>query len=73
MAMPGKKKEKFTLKGGQLVARGDVVRVMDEGSLVSCRVISCLVAPDGSCHASIEILEGPKTGQRIDTTLKATE
>jgi hypothetical protein len=71
--MTGRKKEKLLLKGGQLVAAGDVIRIMDEGSAVSCRVLSWLANADGSCHASLEILEGPRAGQRIDTTLRPAE
>jgi hypothetical protein len=69
--MAGRKKEKLSLTGGQLLTRGDVVRVMDEGSAVRCRVLSTIAGPDGACHASLEILEGPKAGQRMRATLKA--
>jgi hypothetical protein len=69
--MNGKKKEKLSLKGGQLISSGDVVRVMEQGAPVNCRVVSCIAAPDGTCHASLEVLEGPKAGQRISAKLKA--
>ncbi len=64
------KKEKLLIRGAQLVAQGDIIRIMDEGSLVSCKVLSCLSAQDGSCVAGLEILEGERQGQRIQTTLR---
>ena len=45
--MPPKKKEKLTLRGGQLLARGDIIKISDQGSLVTCRVLSCLTADQG--------------------------
>jgi hypothetical protein len=68
--MPRKKKEKCLLRGSQLLARGDIIKVMDEGSPISCKVLSCLGNPDGSCVAGLEILEGERQGQRIQTTLR---
>jgi hypothetical protein len=64
------KKEKPTLEGGQLLARGDVIQLMDGGEAVKCKVISCLAAEDGGCFAGLEIIEGPRTGERIDAKLR---
>lgn len=69
MARP--KKEKITLSGSQLLSTGDLIRIMDEGNLIKCKVLSCLATPDGGCYASLEILEGDRQGQRIQTPLKA--
>jgi hypothetical protein len=71
--MAGKKKEKPTVRGGQLLARGDTIRVYDGGALIQCRVLSCIAAEQGLCHASLEILEGDKRGERISTTLRAAD
>lgn len=70
--MPPKKKEKLTLRGGQLLARGDIIKISDQGSLVKCRVLSCLTADQESCHATLEILEGDRKGERISATLRAS-
>lgn len=69
--MSKKKKEKLTLEGGQLLARGDVIQLMDGGETVKCKVLSCLAAEDGGCFAGLEIVEGPRTGERIDAKLRA--
>jgi hypothetical protein len=65
------KKYKSSLRGGQLLAAGDVIQVMDQGSLVKCRVLSCLATEGGACLASLEILEGDRKGERLQTTLRA--
>jgi len=71
--MAKEKKYKSTLRGGQLLAPGDVIQVMDQGSLVKCRVLSCLAAEGGGCLAGLEILEGSRKGERIQATLTARE
>jgi hypothetical protein len=71
--MAREKKYRSTVRGGQLLAPGDVIQVMDQGSLVKCRVLSCLAVEGGSCLAGLEILEGKRKGERIQTTLRATE
>jgi hypothetical protein len=68
-----RKKDKLLVKGGQLVAAGDLIQLMDGGSLVKCRVLSCLIADGGACHASLEIIEGERQGQRIDAKIRAGE
>jgi hypothetical protein len=65
------KKDKILMRGSQLIARGDIVRVMDQGSPVQCRVLSCLATADGACVASLEVLEGVLKGERITATLRA--
>lgn len=64
------KKEKPTLEGGRLLAGGDVIQLMDGGETVKCRVISCLAADDGGCFAGLEIIEGPRAGERINAKLR---
>jgi len=71
--MSPKKERSLTLSGGQLIARGDVIQVMDGGIPVKCRVLSCLAAEAGACYASLEILEGEKEGQRVETVLRPGE
>jgi hypothetical protein len=66
-------KQKVKIKGSQLLARGDIVRVMEEGSLVKCKVLSCVAAEGGGFHASLEIMEGDRSGERIAATLKPAE
>lgn len=67
------KKYRSTVRGRQLLASGDIIQVMDEGTLVKCRVLSCLAVESGSCLAGLEILEGKRKGERIQTTLRAAE
>lgn len=67
--MAREKKYRSTVRGGQLLAPGDVIQVMDQGSLVKCRVLSCLAVEGGGCFAGLEILEG----ERMQTTLRAAE
>ncbi|HTY22131.1 MAG TPA: hypothetical protein VMC85_03320 [Desulfomonilaceae bacterium] len=69
--MARKKDSQFCMSGGQLIARGDVIKVMDQGSVVKCRVLSCLASEDGACLAGLEILEGARKGEKIRATLKA--
>lgn len=61
------------MSGGQLIASGDVIRVMDQGSVVECRVLSCLATEDGACLASLEILSGERKGEKISATLRASD
>ncbi len=68
--MPRKKKAEITMRGSQLLAAGDIIQVMDNGTPVKCRVLSCLGADDGACLASLEILEGERKGDRVQTTLR---
>jgi hypothetical protein len=62
-----------TLRGSQLLARGDIIQVMDQGLLTKCRVLSCLARDDGSCMAALEILEGARAGERIQTLLRPAD
>jgi hypothetical protein len=71
--MAREKKYRSTVRGGQLLAPGDIIQVMDEGTLVKCRVLSCLAVEGGGCLAGLEILEGKRKGERIQTTLRAAE
>ena len=61
------------MSGGQLIASGDIIKVMDQGSVVQCRVLSCLATEDGGCLAGLEILEGERKGEKISATLRAGE
>ncbi len=61
--MAKEKKYKSSLRGEQLLAPGDVIQVMDQGSLVKCRgSLSCLAVEGGGCLAGLEILEGERKG-----------
>jgi len=71
--MAGRKKEKLTMQGGQLLAPGDIIQLMDRETLVKCRVLSALAAEGGGCFAALEILEGDRKGERIETRLRAGE
>jgi len=67
-----KQREKIRpeVKGGMLISRGDIIQVMDDGALTRCEVLSCLAAGKEGCMATLEILEGPRKGQRIHTKLR---
>jgi len=67
------KTREVTLRGSQLLARGDIIHVMDQGRLTKCRVLSCLAHEEGSCMAALEILEGERKGQRIQTLLRPAD
>jgi hypothetical protein len=70
--MPRKKEKSVMMTGGQLLTHGDIIRIMDGGVLTKCKVLSCIAGPEGSCHAGLEILEGERKGERIQTTIKAS-
>jgi|GEM_PF-1171621 len=65
-----REKIKPEVKGGMLITRGDVIQVMDQGTLTMCRVISCLTTGEEGCLATLEILEGTRKGQLIQTRLR---
>jgi hypothetical protein len=69
--MSSRKKEKTTISGSCLLARGDVIQVMEQGTPVKCKVISSILAGDGACLATLEVIEGEKKGQRITSKLRA--
>jgi len=71
--MSRKKKWTKTVEGGQLLAQGDVIQVMDKGVPVKCVVLSCLAVEDGGCLAGLEILDGERKGERFSTKLRACE
>jgi len=71
--MPRKKARELTIRGGQLLARGDVIQLMDNGTPVKCRVLSCLAADEERCFCALEIVEGERKGERIETILRAGE
>ncbi len=58
------------VKGGMLISRGDVIQVVDDGILTKCEVLSCLTTGQEGCLATLEILEGPRKGQKIQTKLR---
>jgi len=68
--MAPRKKDKVAVQGAQMLARGDVIHVMDQGAVVRCRVLSVIAAESGGCFAALEILEGERKGQRIETLLR---
>lgn len=61
-----------TMKGGQLVSAGELIDLMDKGSLLKCRVLACVATEDGGCLANLEVAEGDRSGERISTKLFAT-
>ena len=65
------KPRQVSLRADQLLRSGDIITVMDDGSPTMCKVLSCLGTNDGSCFASLEILEGPKKGSKLETLLVA--
>ncbi|MFH1114507.1 MAG: hypothetical protein V1792_11350 [Pseudomonadota bacterium] len=67
--MAKKKEREFMLKGGQLLAVGDIIRIGERDSPLKCRVLSCLGTDDGGCLASLEVLDGERKGERIKTRL----
>jgi len=69
--MPREKDWTKTMRGRQLMAPGDVIDFIDQGGPVKCRVLSCLALDDGSCLASLEVLEGERQGHRLEKKLKA--
>ncbi len=71
--MARKKESQTTIRGGSLLTRGDVIKIMDQESLVECKVLSCLANEDGGCLASLEVLEGEKKGERITAKLRARQ
>ena len=56
--------------GTQLLERGEVIQFMDKGELLKCRVLSCLAVEGGGCYAALEVLEGDRKGERIETKLR---
>lgn len=71
--MARKKEWTKTMRGTQLLAPGDVIQLMDQGTVLKCRVLSCLASEEGGCLASVEIIEGERKGEKIRATLKAAE
>ena len=69
----GKKKKEWTktMHGKQLLSTGDIVRLMDGEDLLKCKVLACLAAEDGSCYASVEVIEGPRKGERIKSVMQS--
>lgn len=69
--MPKDKEWTRTMRGRQLLAPGDIIDVLEKDVPVKARVLSCLALEDGSCMASLEMLEGERKGQRLETKLHA--
>ena len=61
-----------TMRGGQLISRGEIIQLMDGSTVLKCRVLSCLALDDGACYASVEVAEGERKGERIRTRLRAS-
>jgi hypothetical protein len=68
--MPKDKEWTKTMRGRQLLAPGDIIHLMEQNAPVKARVLSCLALEDGGCMASLEILEGERKGQRLETKLQ---
>ncbi len=58
------------MRGTQLVAPGDVIQLMDQGSLLKCQVLSSLATPDGGFYANVQIVEGDRKGEKISAKLR---
>ncbi len=71
--MAKKKEWTKTMRPTQLISPGDLIQLMDAGQPVQCKVLSCLANDDGSCLASLEVLEGDRKGERFQTRLRAGE
>jgi hypothetical protein len=71
--MAKKKEWTKTMRGTQLMSPGDVIRLMDGETPVRCKILSWLANEDGSCLASLEVLEGDRKGERFQTRLRAEE
>ncbi len=69
--MAKKKEWTRTMRGGQLISAGDVIRIMDGSGLQRCRVLSCIATEDGGCLANVEALEGANRGERFTAKLSA--
>ncbi|AFM26436.1 hypothetical protein [Desulfomonile tiedjei] len=69
--MARKKQSQTTVPGRSLLGRGDIITIMEKGSPLECKVLSCISAEDGACLANLEILEGERKGERISTKLRA--
>jgi hypothetical protein len=69
--MARKKQSRTTVPGRSLLGRGDIITIMEDGSPLECKVLSCITIEDGACLASLEILEGERKGERITTKLRA--
>jgi len=69
--MTKRKKDKTTIPGASLLARGEIIQVMDQGVPVKCRVLSAVLAEDGSTLAGLEVLEGENKGRKITSKLRA--
>ena len=67
------KEKEVLLRGDQLLCRGDIITLMDEGTPTRCKILSCLGANNGSCLARVEFIEGPKKGKRLETSLVAKD
>lgn len=71
--MAKKKEWTKTMRGKQLLAPGDIIQLMEQGELLKCRVLSCLATEEGACFAHLEIAEGDRTGERIESLIRAGE
>jgi hypothetical protein len=67
------KTRQVMLSGAQLLAQGDIITMMDQEVPVKCRVLSCVGDNQGKCLATVEILDGPKKGERISASLRVGE
>jgi hypothetical protein len=64
------KEWKNKMYGGQLIAAGDLIQLMDKGELLSCQVLSCLAVAGGGCFAKVVVAEGPRKGEKIEAMLR---
>ncbi len=69
--MPKKREWTKLTRGSQLVGPGDVIQLMEDGTLLTCKVLACLALEEGRCQASVEVIEGPRKGERIRSVIRA--
>lgn len=69
----GKRSERqIKVQGAQLIERGEIVRVMEGGAEIKCRVLSCIATEGGACLANLEIVGGEQTGRKFEAVLRAS-
>jgi hypothetical protein len=69
--MPKKREWTKSTRGSQLIGPGDVIRLMEDGTPLTCKVLACIAMEEGRCRASLEVIEGPRTGERIRSVIRA--
>ena len=53
-----------------MIGPGDVIQLMDEGTPLTCKVLACIAMEEGRCQAGLEVIEGPRKGERIRSVIR---